>query len=74
MSELRGKLVTCDRCSKNIFLKCIGEGEADGGYTRWNKFEEAPDGWKYYCDIGKLCPECNEEYISLIERFMNMEH
>lgn len=30
MSEQCGKLVTCDRCGKTLFLKCIGEGEADG--------------------------------------------
>lgn len=73
MSEQCGKLVTCDRCGKNIFLKYIGEGETDGGYTRWNKFEDPPDGWKYYCDIGKLCPECNEKYVSIIDRFIRVE-
>ena len=43
MSEKCGKLVTCDRCGKNVFLKCIGEEETDGGYTKWNKFEDPPD-------------------------------
>lgn len=73
MSEQCGKLITCDRCGKTLFLKYIGEGETDGGYTRWNKFEDAPDGWEYHCDIGRLCPECNEEYVSVIERFMRAE-
>lgn len=45
MAEIKGKIVTCDRCGKNIFLKCTGEGEADGGFTRWNKFEPMPAGW-----------------------------
>ena len=31
MSELTGKLIVCDRCGNSYFLKCIGEGEADGG-------------------------------------------
>lgn len=71
MIEQCGKLITCDRCGKNLFLKRIGE--TYGGYTRWNKFEDPPDGWKYYCDIGRLCPECNEEYVSIVEEFMNVE-
>lgn len=71
MIEECGKLITCDRCGKNVFLKRIREGETYGGYTRWIKFEEAPDGWKYYCDIGRLCPECNEEYVDIVEEFMN---
>lgn len=71
MSEQCGKLVTCDRCGKNAFLKCIGEGETDGGYTKWNKFEEAHNGWKYYYNTGLLCPECNEEYVDIVEEFMN---
>ena len=71
MSEQCGKLITCDRCGKNVFLKCIGEGETDGGYTKWNKFEENPNGWKYYYNTGLLCPECNEEYVDIVEEFMN---
>ena len=71
MSEQCGKLVTCDRCGKNVFLKCIGEGETDGGYTKWNKFEEAPNGWKCYYNTGLLCPECHEEYVDIVEKFMN---
>lgn len=46
MSEVTGKLVACDRCGQQIFLRCTGEGEADGGFTRWNKFESLPDGWQ----------------------------
>ena len=71
--EQCGKLITCDRCGKNLFLKYIGEGETDGGYTRWNKFEDPPNGWEYRCDIGRLCPECNNAYVSMIDRFMRAE-
>lgn len=45
MAKVNGQLVTCDRCGKQIFRKCTGEGEADGGFTRWNDFESMPDGW-----------------------------
>lgn len=71
MSEVKGILKTCDRCGETIFLKTIGDGEADGGFTRWNKFEKAPDGWERLFAVGLLCPKCNEEYKKLLERFMN---
>ena len=41
MSSVNGRLATCDICGESVFLKCVGEGETVGGYTRWNKFEEA---------------------------------
>lgn len=71
MSEVKGILKTCDRCGETIFLKTIGDGEADGGFTRWNKFEEAPEGWGQRRDIWvTLCPKCNEEYTKLLKWFM----
>ena len=45
MAKSNGQIVTCDRCGKHTFLKCTGEGEADGGFTRWNEFEDLPNGW-----------------------------
>ena len=79
MSEANGKLVTCDRCGKQIFLKTIGDEERDGGYSRWNKFEPFPDGWE---KIGiptdtkcrnnryiRVCPDCFELWCELL-----MEH
>ena len=45
MSQAKGKLITCDICGAPVFLKTTGEGEADGGYTRWNEFEAFPEGW-----------------------------
>lgn len=71
MSEVKGLLKTCDRCGETIFLKTIGDGEADGGYTRWNKFEAPPEGWDFHLKVGTLCPKCNTEYNKLLERFMN---
>lgn len=69
MAGINGKLVSCDRCEKTVFVRCTGEGEADGGFTRWNTFEPLPDGWEYHSVVGQLCPECNKEYTSLIENF-----
>ena len=71
MSELIGKLIVCDRCGNSCFLKNIGEGEADGVFTRWNKFEPEPKGWGYSPRIGSLCPVCSSEYEKLIDNFMN---
>lgn len=74
MSEVNGKLQTCDRCGETIFLKTIGNGEADGGFTRWNKFEDAPEGWEWRYDINKLlCPKCNETYKSVLNNFISNE-
>lgn len=63
-----GRMMKCDRCGEETFCKCTGEGEMDGGFTRWNKFEEA-EGWSSECGIGDLCPECTQEYKRLKEEF-----
>lgn len=70
MAERKGKLVTCDRCGETVFLECTGEGELDGGFTRWNKFEDMPNGWEKHFPMGMLCPKCNGEYKHLINSFM----
>lgn len=69
MAEEKGMLKTCDRCGKTIFLKCTGEGEMDGGFTRWNEFEPAPQGWDYVRDVGTLCPDCMCDYNFMIDNF-----
>lgn len=78
MSEINGQLVNCDRCGAQIFRKAIGEGEADGGYTRWNKFEDYPPGWETVeIPVGvinghfksryiKVCPKCNSLWHNLL--------
>lgn len=69
MSEVRGKIITCERCGAKIFVKTIGDGESDGGFTRWNKFEESP-GWGHDCRVGiDLCPECRKELDLLCGNF-----
>ena len=79
MARANGELRTCDRCGKTIFLKTTGDGERDGGYTRWNKFEKA-EGWTTEHDIGDLCPDCSSEFERLkqnfkteVEKFKNKE-
>lgn len=70
MAQVNGKLVTCDRCGEQVFLKCTGEGERDGGFTRWNKFEPFPQGWEHHCEVGLICPACNAKYKALVDTFM----
>lgn len=73
--KTNGRLVTCDRCGKTVFLKCTGEGECDGGFTRWNTFESLPEGWKFNVKVGDnwadLCPHCFEAYAAVMDRYMN---
>ena len=71
MSRVNGQLVTCDRCGQTVFLKTIGEGELDGGYTRWNKFDPFPTGWSVKSGLGDLCPDCSREWNRIETDFMN---
>ena len=75
MSQVNGQLTTCQRCGAQIFRKCIGEGETDGGYTRWNKFEPYPEGWDLVSvpksagaphDYLRVCPACNAQWTKAI--------
>ena len=73
MASEKGKLTTCDRCGAQVFAKHIGKGEADGGYTTWDKYEELPEGWEHLT-VGRvyrdLCPACSYEWLDKAERFM----
>lgn len=72
MSKVNGRMVTCDRCDTQIFLKHVGDGEMDGGFTRYNNFEPLPKGWGYY-KCYDLCPDCFTEWNRLETEFMNQE-
>ena len=72
MSRVNGQLVTCGRCGTQIFVKHIGDGETDGGFTRWNKFEPLPKGWGYH-KCSDLCPDCYNQWNKLETEFMNKE-
>lgn len=78
-----GKLRICDRCGAQHFSKTTGEGETDGGYTRWNNFEEPPRMWGFY-EVGvesindtrtrkisaELCTACAEKWNAMMAKFM----
>ena len=68
MSEKNGKLTTCDICGATVFSRSIGEGETDGGFTRWNKFEPKPEGWSWESELGDLCPKCSDRFNSKWEQ------
>lgn len=61
MAQYNGRLTICDRCGAKGFARTTGDGDADGGYTRWNKFEPL-EGWTYVTGIGSMCPECSTEW------------
>lgn len=69
MSRQKGMLITCDICGASVHLKTIGDGETDGGYTRWNKFENTPEGWSQKIKIHDkaidACPKCTAKYDTL---------
>lgn len=70
MGGVKGKLVTCDRCGAETFLKYIGKGDTDGGYTTWDKFEELSDDWMYGSQFGYLCPDCANEFKTIMYNFL----
>ena len=68
--KTEGKLVTCDYpgCSEQVMLRKIGEGETDGGYTRYDMYEPVPEGWGYK-DNKDLCPSHHQDYLDMIQEF-----
>lgn len=76
MAEVKGKLLTCDRCQKTWFLKYLGDTELDGGFTQIANFEDDPE-WQSHATVqGKyvtLCPACAEEWKRIGIDFMRRE-
>lgn len=72
MSKQNGQLTICDRCGEEIFRKCTGEEERDGGFTRWNTFEPKPRGWSNHKGFD-LCPGCATAWNKLETEFLNRE-
>lgn len=66
MSEVEGKLLTCDVCGETVFLKYVGDGESDGGFTRRRKYEDRPEGWGMFDVYGMLCPSCSDAIWSAV--------
>lgn len=71
MSAEKGLLVRCCRDDNFIFLKYLGKGDADGGYTTWDKFEKLPDDWLYETQFGYLFPECAKQFKKIMTEFFN---
>lgn len=73
MSERIGKILKCDRCGTEVFLKYIAPEPIENGITRSGMFEKTPAGWSYTVprsDISALCPSCNKAYKKLIDDFI----
>ena len=68
MSSKNGQMLICDRCGAWVFRNCVGEGEMDGGFTRWNKFAPAP-GWNIIAQVGDVCPSCWQDYQDMLEQY-----
>lgn len=75
MAEFEGKNLVCDLCGRSVFLKYIGEGESDGGFTKWRKYEEKPKGWSSMSCVRfifpNVCPSCAERIEDAIESVVN---
>lgn len=69
--QIAGKMITCDRCNKKVFLKLKEQGELNDVDTTWDKFEKKPDGWTNKIETGDLCPTCTDKYTALINEFMS---
>jgi len=67
VSEVEGKLLCCDVCGKTVFLKYVGDGEGDGGFTRWRKYEDRPEGWGRFATFSMLCPSCFKRIRTAID-------
>ena len=67
----KGMMHYCHRCDEKIFLKYVGKGETDGGYTTWDKYEDLPEGWLYETEFGYLCPKCAREFKIMMTNFFN---
>jgi hypothetical protein len=76
MAETKGKLATCDRCHRSVFLKAIGNKDVgmDGEVKMENKFEPLPEewGWGYLWSFDRilLCPSCSKEVKTVLDAFM----
>lgn len=81
MAENFGKIVICDRCGKEQFLKLVNTipRELDGGFTKWIDINCEPSNWEK-CFFGTeistsydLCPACFEAFVNNKERFLGGE-
>lgn len=81
MAEVKGIIVTCDRCPETTIRKYLGEGELDGGYTKLDKYEPMPEGWTshYWLNLVKngtviFCPKCTEKMKTILNAFIQRRY
>lgn len=76
MSKHIGKNLTCDRCGDTVFLKRVEEDTVlDGGFTRIENFETAPEGWKNSFELDMdLCPRCSDIWEGFKARFKGADY
>lgn len=70
--QRKGKLLTCNRCRKSVFLEFEGMEPQEWSQPR-EKYAAAPDGWAAATSLGAsidLCPDCTEKWTTLQKRFM----
>ena len=68
-SGQKGEMIICCRDDNFVFLKYLGKGDMDGGYTTWDRFEDLPKEWLYDSRFGYLCPECAKEFKIFVNKF-----
>lgn len=69
-----GKMITCMRCDRYVFLEQTSESELDGGYTIAHEYEPIPQEWEHI-DVEKdysgwYCPACSKEFHKRLSGFM----
>ena len=70
MAEQVGKMVMCDRCGEQVFLKHVRTESLDGGYAKVDHFEPKPAGWGWQPQTGTLCKDCQRQYDELLSAFL----
>jgi hypothetical protein len=77
MAEIKGKMMVCDRCGEELFIKEKCPNETDRAFSSQRFYDDVPSGWNHQ-DVSKdckhsdvlLCPECNHLCESLLRDFM----
>lgn len=69
MSEILGKLITCNRCENTHFQRRTGSKDLDGGWTHLDTYEKLPEDWLYESEFGHLCPSCSRMFKILMTDF-----
>lgn len=60
MSRRRGKMITCDRCGREVFL---------AGRLFSDAYEPLPEGWCLLDGLGHFCPECYKKLTQCMKDF-----